>query len=130
MKKGTILYSILNFRCPNCHEGKLFNYKLYNLKKIGTMNKSCDKCQLEYSREPGFYFGAAYVSYGISVAFAIAISAIGYLIKYFLYPELSWYTILAVLILSLVVLFPVSYGLSRAVWLNMFYSYGKGNKQG
>ena len=94
------------------------------------MNKSCDKCQLQFSREPGFYFGAAYVSYGISVAFAVAISFLGYLAQTYVYPALTWYSILGVVIFSLIALFPVSYGLSRSVWLNMFYSYGKGNKQG
>lgn len=130
MKKGTVLYSIFRLRCPNCHEGKLFTHKLYNLKKVGSMNSECSSCGLVYSKEPGFYFGAAYVSYGVSVAIAVAICVFGYLLQQTLAPNLSWYTILGFVVASLVLLFPVSYGVSRAIWLNMFYSYGKGPKQG
>ena len=35
IRKGTPLYSILNFRCPYCHEGEFFLAHPYNLKRVG-----------------------------------------------------------------------------------------------
>ena len=31
------------------------------------MHKRCDNCNLKFSIEPGFFQGAAYVSYGLQV---------------------------------------------------------------
>lgn len=119
--KGSKLYSIFRFRCPQCHEGKLFKYSLYNMKKIGQMESSCPNCGLKYSKEPGFFFGAAYVSYGLTVAFAIALYVLSLLFAF----EYGWKLHLTVVIVGLILLFPIAYALSRSIWLNMFFKYKK-----
>lgn len=119
LKKGQKLYSILFLRCPECHEGKLFHHNLYNPKKLGEMEKTCESCGLKYAKEPGFFFGAAYVSYGVTVAFAIAF----FLVALFLYPEGGWQVHLGAVIAGLLLTFPVAHALSRSIWLNIFFKY-------
>ena len=67
------LYSIFNHKCPRCLEGDIYaNKSSYDLKNITNMNHSCDKCELDFEREPGYYYGAMYVSYALTVAFSIS----------------------------------------------------------
>ena len=74
MKKGTKLYSILNNKCPRCHEGKFFDSaNPYNLAKMTSMPDKCPECGQPYEPEPGFYFGAMYVSYALGVALFVTI---------------------------------------------------------
>ena len=72
IKKGTKLYSILKFKCPQCHEGEFFSSSAYNFKKIGELYKHCPNCKIKFSKEPGFYFGAMYVSYAIGIGIFVA----------------------------------------------------------
>lgn len=119
LKKGSKLNSILRFKCPQCQGDKLFDYKIYNLKKIGSMKSSCSNCGLVYAKEPGFFFGAAYVSYAVTVAFAVAI----YVLCALFIPEMGWKVHLGLVIGGLVGLFPVAFALSRSIWLNIFFNY-------
>ena len=68
IKKGTKLYSILKFKCPHCHEGGFFKAHPYNISKAGDIYDKCPVCNNKNSKEPGFYYGAMYVSYGLGVA--------------------------------------------------------------
>ena len=52
---------ILRLRCPRCRQGKMFH-------GILAMNERCPACGLVFEREPGYFMGAMYISYGISVA--------------------------------------------------------------
>ncbi len=83
------------------------------------MQATCEHCGLKYAKEPGFFFGAAYVSYALTVAFAVAL----YVLSILIIPNLGWQVHLGVVIAGLVVLFPVSHAFSRSIWLNFFYSY-------
>ncbi|TXC76223.1 DUF983 domain-containing protein [Luteibaculum oceani] len=117
--KGNKLYSIINFKCPRCHEGNLFTSSIYNLKQVGKMESDCPNCKLKYAKEPGFFYGAAYVSYALTVGFAGAI----YLFSFLLLASLGWKVHLALIIIGLVLLFPLAFALSRSIWLNMFFKY-------
>lgn len=126
--KGNKLYSVLWFKCPKCHEGDLFDTKNpYKLSELTTMNNTCSKCGESFQREPGFYFGAAYVSYGLTVALWVAVlvalmtfDAIGWIdFGFFTHPT----TFIVIGIATLIVLLPVVYRLSRSIWINLFVSY-------
>ena len=73
--KGTKLYSIFKLKCPKCHEGEFFESRLYDLKKLGHVLEECPTCKTSYVPEPGFYFGAMYVSYALGVALFVTIWA-------------------------------------------------------
>ena len=119
LKKGSKIYSILRGKCPRCHEGNFFKYTFtMNIFKVNKIQKKCSKCDLKYMIEPAFYFGALYVSYGITVAICIATFITSKIIfDLALLP--SFITVFIVLILFI----PVNIRLSRILWINMFINY-------
>lgn len=80
LKKGTKLYSIFKFKCPQCQEGEFFISKPYDLKNVGKIHENCSECGIKYSKEPGFYYGAMYVSYALGVAQLVAVIVLYYII--------------------------------------------------
>lgn len=121
--KGGALYSILKLKCPRCQEGDVLESGVYNLKKLGHTNTTCSNCGLKYSREPGFFYGAAYVSYALTVAFGTATAVIFALLRPFLFPELNFIWLIPVIIAVLIFLFPLAFALARVIWLNLFVKY-------
>lgn len=122
MLQDTKIYGILKEKCPKCHEGRIFVYpNPYNLKRTAQMHPRCPKCGLNYAPEPGFYFGAAYVAYGMSVAVSAAVVLS-------LFPFWGWNNILSYLIIIsalLILLSPIIFRQSRVIWLSMFTKYDK-----
>ncbi|MCW3083622.1 MAG: hypothetical protein JWP12_988 [Bacteroidetes bacterium] len=122
--KDTKMYSILSNKCPHCHEGNFFeDNNPYKLKTFAHMNNRCPVCNEDFKRETGFYFGATYVSYALTVAFGVGLyillSVIGNMDTV---PFLITFSIL------LIILLPVFYRLARLTWINMFVGYKKTNK--
>ena len=119
LKKGTKIYSVLRGKCPSCHKGNFFKHSFtMNLFRVNKIKKTCSCCDLKYMIEPAFYFGAMYVSYGITVALCIVTFVISKLILNVALLT-SFITIFVVLILFI----PVNLRLSRILWINMFVSY-------
>lgn len=119
IKKGTKLYSILKFKCPHCQEGRFFKAHPYNLAKAGDIYDNCPICEQKYSKEPGFYFGAMYVSYGFEVAIFVA----NYVAVTIFVDEASISTYLIAIAVTVIGSAPLVYALSKIVWANMFFSY-------
>jgi uncharacterized protein (DUF983 family) len=119
-KKGTKAYSIFNNKCPYCQEGDFFiSSNPYNLKKSGETYEKCKVCGEPFSKEPGFYYGAMYVSYAITVAiFLIVWFATSYIFPLFgVTPKV-------LIVVSLIVLLgPYIYFISKLIWANMFMHY-------
>jgi len=118
-QKGSKFYSIFNNKCPRCHEGEFFSHRLSlrfgdNLK----IHEKCSSCGLKYMIEPSFFYGAMYVSYALTVAFAVAVFIISSLIGLNLIQ-----TFIAILV-SLLLLLPWTMRLSRLLYINMFVHYG------
>lgn len=113
------LYSVLNNRCPRCRRGKYFvTDHPYHLGKFATMERSCAVCGLDYRQEPGFYFGATYVSYGIQVAIVL----LSYLI-FCVVLDLEIWVFAAITMGILLLLLPLTFRLSRLTWLTLFGDY-------
>jgi|HubBroStandDraft_6_1064221.scaffolds.fasta_scaffold627267_1 uncharacterized protein (DUF983 family) len=51
--------------CPRCRQGPLFRSPIY--KGWLAMFERCPVCGLKYEREQGYFLGAMYVSYGLSI---------------------------------------------------------------
>lgn len=123
--KGNLLYSILRYKCPRCHEGDFFvNNRNYDLKNLTKNHEKCSNCGLRYEREVGFFFGAMFVSYALSVAFAVAIG-VAVLV---LFPSASYKVYIVAILIGLVILSPFAYRLSRLIWINLFQKY-EGDKK-
>jgi len=116
-----ILRDIFFQKCPRCHEGNLFNNpNPYNPKQILDMPKECSKCKQAFFLEPGFYFGAMYVSYALSVA----VGLIAFIISSVVFNLSLNYASIATSVILLLVL-PYEIRLSRAIWLAIFYKEKK-----
>jgi uncharacterized protein (DUF983 family) len=121
LKKGTVINSILTGSCPKCQEESMyFEKNPYKLKTLYKMHESCGHCGTHYEIEPSFFYGAMYVSYGVSIAFGVAFFIITH---YFFSTSLvaSFITIVA----GLIVLMPVVARLSRNIYINLFIHFDK-----
>lgn len=106
-------------KCPRCHEGSFFETNnMYNLRRFAHMNERCPVCNEDFRRETGFYFGAAYVSYGLTVGFGI-----GLYVLMAVLADVSTFTFLVTFCTLMLVLLPPFYRLSRLIWINFFVSY-------
>jgi len=113
------LYSILNNKCPNCHKGNFWETSNpYDIKRFARMNEQCPVCKEDFRREPGYYFGATYVSYALTVAFGIALFVI-----LCVWQSVDTIPFLIIFSVLLFVLMPVFYRLARIIWINMFVGY-------
>jgi len=117
-KKGNKMYSVLHNKCPKCHEGDFFvNPGPFKFKNNLKIYEKCSNCNLKYMLEPSFFYGAMYVSYALTVALAIFIFVISYLLGFGLIT--SFISIVVALILFL----PITMRLSRILYINMFVHY-------
>jgi uncharacterized protein (DUF983 family) len=120
MLKGKRLYSILNSKCPKCQEGDFYLSKNpYQAKDFGKNYSHCSACGYKFEKEVGFFYGAMYVSYALTIAFSVAI-AVAIVV---LFPSSSYKVYIVAILTGLVVLMPISYRLSRVVWMNLFQGY-------
>jgi uncharacterized protein (DUF983 family) len=119
--KESKLYSILNNKCPHCHKGNYWETSNpYDLRRFAKMNARCPVCNEDFKREPGYYFGATYVSYGLTVAFGILMYVVlAGLFKMDTIPFLITFSIL------LIVLMPLFYRSARIIWINLFVPFKK-----
>lgn len=113
--KENLVKLILKEKCPNCGKGNVYQKKK-RLLELPVMNDRCDECSYYFDREPGYFLGAMYISYGLAVLQGI----ITFLTLYFLFPTTP--TIWVVLII-LAVIFACSlknYKLSRIIYIYIF----------
>lgn len=119
-KKGTKLYSVLNNKCPRCHEGDFFlNKNPYSVKNNLKIHENCSNCKLKYMIEPSFFYGAMYVSYAVTVALSI----ITFIILHALGLELL--QIFIGIIIALILFTPITLRLSRLIYINIFVHFKK-----
>lgn len=122
--KGYRLYSVLNNVCPSCHEGKYFVHKpSFNPKKFAEAREYCEVCRHKFEKEVGFFYGAMYAGYGLSVAIGVAT----FIAIWVLYPPAEYYHYIFGILIMQLVLAPFVYRGGRLIWMNLFTGY-KGKK--
>jgi uncharacterized protein (DUF983 family) len=72
--KPSTLESILRQRCPRCRMGRIFRYSIF--RGFPKMQERCAICDLKFEREPGYFLGAMYISYGLGVLIMAPIAAL------------------------------------------------------
>lgn len=112
--------SSLLHKCPRCLEGDMYPDKNpYHLRETANMHSHCPACGLNFEPEPGYYYGAMYVSYAATVGLSIIV----FLLHWYLTRDLGTLFFLIVLTLVLTLLAPYTFRTSRAIWLNFFTGY-------
>jgi uncharacterized protein (DUF983 family) len=113
MAKISKLQAILKAKCPRCRQGDIFKGPTYSLKGQVT-NETCSHCGFRFEIEPGYFYAAMYVSYGLNVA---EIVNTGILTFYFTQSESPWLYI-AVIMGVILILSPFNYRYSRVILLH------------
>lgn len=118
--KGSKIYSIVKCKCPRCQEGNMFlPGTLYLPTKFYKMHNYCDLCRQSFEPEPGFYFGSMFVSYALNTALFI----IFWVATSLLVEDISLPMILGILVVVVIGLLPVTFRISRSIWINFFVHY-------
>ena len=112
--------NILQNKCPNCHKGDIFKHNLFHFSfSFPKMNKKCSHCQTKFEKEPGFFFGAMFVSYAIGVSEAI----ITYFIASLFFDTNFDLRIIAIIAIVIIVLTRFNIKLSRIIWIYLFKNF-------
>ncbi len=107
--------ALLSGKCPACREGDIFKYPLKNIAHFAEMNKNCPHCASTLEPEPGFYFGAMFVSYALSVVLFVTMWTVLYL---FWNPsDLAYVVIIGI---GAILFTPISFRVSRVLFLYWF----------
>jgi uncharacterized protein (DUF983 family) len=111
----SLIKGLLHAKCPQCRKGDLFTHPLANIVKFNIMNETCPHCGVRLEPEPGFYQGAMYVGYALSVAVTVLVFVLVYLLNI-----ASMWTPVAIVAVIMVVLVPINYRYSRTLYLYLF----------
>lgn len=118
ISKGSKLYSIIHLKCPRCHTGDMFYTGSFSWRRPFDMRSRCAVCGQDFEQEPGFYYGAMFISYIITGWFAI-------LWVLFFHWVLDWSMLMSFLTLILLygIFFVYIFRFSRAIYLNFYVRY-------
>ena len=108
--------AIVQCKCAKCRKGDMFKTGMFQKYFDKEMHEKCPVCGHTYETEPGFFFGAMYVSYAFSVAIMFNVGFILY--NFFGDPDMWVY--MTTVIAAVAVLWPIQYRLSRSIFLNVF----------
>lgn len=111
---ANFLSSLVREKCPYCGKEDVFKKSVFL--KIPEMHASCKACRSDFTGEPGYFFGAMYVSYAISVA----IGAATFLVSRFALGVTSVPLTIAAIILMIVLVLFKNFKWSRIIWLKIF----------
>jgi len=109
--------NIFKGKCPNCNTGDIFSSKGNSiLFRMPEMRKICKNCNYKFEVEPGFFYGAMFVSYALACAQMIACFVITWAILKIpiVYIFLS---VVSIALLSSA----FNFRLSRTIWMYLFY---------
>ena len=115
----SILGNAFKMKCPRCHEGDLYESPTLGFnKKSFYMPDKCPVCGQSYMPEPGFYYGAMFLSYIMTGFFCIL-----FMFAVHWGIGLSLTKSFIILLAILAVAFPFIFRMSRSLWLNMMEKY-------
>ena len=115
MAKTSKLTAIIQAKCPKCRRGKIFSGSLYGV-NLQRTNEHCSNCGMRFEIEPGYFYGAMYVSYVFVVAEMIIVGLLTYLITG--NDKSPWLYIGSILI-SILLLTPLNYRYSKVLLLHL-----------
>ena len=102
--------SILRQRCPRCRQGNIFRYSIF--RGFPKMHDRCPVCDLKFNREPGYFLGAMYVSYGLGLVIVVVIAALlWYVTGWWITKDTIWAIVLFLPLAPTITL------LARVLWI-------------
>ncbi len=102
--------SILEQRCPRCRIGRIFHYSIF--RGFPKICERCSICDLKFEREPGYFLGAMYLSYGLGVLFMAPIALLLWAVSgWWLTKVIVWSVVLFLPFAPTITLF------ARVLWI-------------
>src|SRR5688572_20440612 len=104
---------IVGLKCPKCGFAKVF----YKAKFPGArpqMKTSCDHCGYSFVKEEGYYRGAVYLSYGLTILAGV----LAYLLARYMIFGLSNRDLILIAIGAMLFFSIWNYKLARVIWLS------------
>jgi uncharacterized protein (DUF983 family) len=108
-------------RCPRCRKGSMYkNNNLLSFSFANSMNLECAHCKQSFEPEPGFYYGAMYMSYGLQVLL--------FMFLFFFFAvigemNIHWFVIMT--FIAMLLASPYFLKLSRTLYLMLFVRFDK-----
>ena len=119
MSSGSVFKAIKNEKCPRCHRGNLFITSVLDISGFYKMHRHCPVCEQTFEPEPGFYYGAMFISYGMLVIMSI----LTWITLFFTFRPVFEVYVVVILILN-VLLLPFIFRYSRTLYLFGFGGIG------
>src|SRR4051812_43925265 len=110
------LGEILRLQCPICGKSNVFHKTKYPFVSVPKMKETCDNCGYRFHREPGYFLGAMYVSYGLAVAEGL----LAFVLAQTLIYGISTINLVLVTVASILLFAMWNFRLARVIWMNIF----------
>jgi uncharacterized protein (DUF983 family) len=107
--------SLVKCKCPKCQSGDMFKTGHY-AKEFMNMYDECPHCKLRFEIEPGFFWGAMYISYAFTVGIMLIMGGLVYILGN--NPD-SW-VYLTFIIGTFLLLSPLTYRYARVLMIYFF----------
>ena len=108
--KPSALVGILRQCCPRCRAGKIFRGSIFL--RFPKMYERCEVCDLKFEREPGYFLGAMYVSYGLALTTIAAIASLLWSVtSWSIVKDIAWACVLFLPLAPWLTLF------ARVLWI-------------
>ncbi len=107
-------------KCPRCRKGDMFEYSALNIRKFAKMYAHCPVCNLRYEKEPGFFVGAMYFGYGISIASFVTIAVAIFVLSTVFQFQTTTSMYVTSIITATLLMAPFNFRYSRMLMLHLF----------
>ena len=116
---GLSVRAMWQYKCPRCRDENVRLFKQpFEISKPLDMESHCAHCGQNFEPEPGFYYGAMFLSYIISSFILLPIALI--LVFYFDWSDFA--AMGFVILLGAVMFFRVM-RVSRSLWIHLMVKY-------
>jgi transposase-like protein len=115
-KKQTLVSRILSEKCPNCGKTHVYKDNGNRFTHVPHMKERCEACNYKFEREPGYFIGAMYLSYGLAVLQGI----IAFLLANVLIAGISDASLILITCSTIILFAFPNFRLSRIIWMHIF----------
>ena len=113
--QGKLFMKIINEKCPNCGNGNVYKKKR-KLLELPIMYDDCAICHYHFDREPGYFLGAMYISYGLAVVQGV----LTFLLLYTFLPNIPTIWVVIIILVVITLFSMKNYKLSRIIYIHIF----------
>jgi len=116
---GNTIQNMCQGTCPSCNKGNIFEQKglLYKM-RMPKMYEHCTVCDYKFEKEPGYFIGAMYVSYMLTVGQAVGV----YLMLAYVFGIENNFQIFLLIVATMIGLSFFNMRISRIIWIHLFKS--------